>query len=81
MTVLTLSEEENAFISIDENKFLQEEKIDEIKNQYFTDSLTKLQNRLKLIKDISSSQNLKLVLIDINSFKEDEMKSCKVLPY
>lgn len=47
-----------------------EEKIDEIKSQYFTDSLTKLQNRLKLIKDISSSQNLKLALMDVSSFNE-----------
>lgn len=104
MTILTLSEEKNARISIDENEFLKEEKIDRlhnkilynlintssneledinnelkiivvekteaIKNQYYTDSLTDLPNRLKLINDISSSTHLKLALIDINSFNE-----------
>lgn len=104
MTVLTLSEEKNARISINEKEFLKEnerdrllnkilfnliktssdeledmnlkltnmveEKIDEIQIQYYTDSLTHLPNRLKLIKDISSSTGLKLALIDINSFNE-----------
>lgn len=104
MTVLTLSEEENARISINESELLQEEKIDrlhnkilfnliklasdeleglnfklknkieekmvEIKSQYYTDLLTKLPNRLKLIKDICVQKNLKLALIDIKSFNE-----------
>lgn len=104
LTVLALSEEKNAHISIDENEFLQEEradmlhnkilfnliktssdeledmnvklqnmveeKINEIKDQYYTDSLTKLPNRMKLVKDLSSSRNLKLSLIDIKSFNE-----------
>lgn len=104
MTILTLSEDRNASISINEDEFLREEKedrlhnkilfnliktsadeleeannnlrnkveekIDEIKIQYYTDSLTKLPNRLQLIKDINSSNTLKLALIDINSFNE-----------
>lgn len=104
MTILTLSEEKDARISIDEGEFLKEEKsdrlhnkilfnliktssdeleevnnklrnkveekIDEIKTQYYTDSLTRLPNRLKLIKDIAFSTTLKLALIDINSFNE-----------
>lgn len=104
MTILALSEDKNARITIDENEFFKEEemdrlfnkilynlinvssyeleetnndlkelvekKADEIKKQYYTDILTGVDNRLKLIEDIADSNNLKLALIDINSFNE-----------
>lgn len=104
MTILTISEDKNARISINENEFLKEDRVDafhnkilfnlikmssdeleemnsnllnlveektiEIKKQYYMDALTNLPNRLRLINDISNYKNLKLALLDINSFNE-----------
>lgn len=45
------------------------EKTKELKTQYYTDSLTGLQNRNKLTKDLCNNKYIKLALIDINYFK------------
>lgn len=55
------------------NKSLEkrvEEKIQEIRRQYYTDFLTGLYNRNKLNEDINEMEIYKLALIDINSFAE-----------
>ncbi|ACO03466.1 MAG TPA: GGDEF domain-containing protein [Persephonella sp.] len=41
-----------------------------LEKQLFTDSLTSLPNRLKLIEDIKGSSDPKLAIFNINSFKE-----------
>lgn len=40
------------------------------KEIYLTDKLTGLHNRLKLIEDLKNKKNVKLILINIDSFKE-----------
>lgn len=40
------------------------------KEVYLTDKLTGLYNRLKLIEDLKDNKNVKLILINIDSFKE-----------
>ncbi|OPJ63303.1 bifunctional diguanylate cyclase/phosphodiesterase [Clostridium chromiireducens] len=46
------------------------EKTEELEKQYFIDTLTGLENRNKLIKDLSVGKNNKLVIIDIKSFND-----------
>ncbi|RII33836.1 EAL domain-containing protein [Clostridium chromiireducens] len=46
------------------------EKTEELEKQYFIDTLTGLENRNKLIKDLSVGKYNKLVIIDIKSFND-----------
>lgn len=46
------------------------EKTEELEKQYYTDTLTGLENRNKLIKDLSIGKYDKLVIIDIKSFND-----------
>ena len=65
--IKTTGEELTEINSRLEDKVL--EKTKELKIQYYTDSLTGLQNRNKLTKDLCNSKYSKLALIDINYFK------------
>ncbi len=53
-----------------ENIQLVEQKNVEIKHQYYTDKLTGLPNRIKLIEDLRSSSHQSLILLNIDAFKE-----------
>ncbi|BCZ44760.1 sensor domain-containing phosphodiesterase [Clostridium gelidum] len=46
------------------------EKTEELEKQYYTDNLTNLENRNKLILDLSQGKYDKLVIIDIKSFND-----------
>ncbi|MBC8062981.1 MAG: EAL domain-containing protein [Clostridiaceae bacterium] len=47
-----------------------EQKTDELKIQYNTDSLTKLPNRIKLLSDLQNNKDCQLALLDILDFSE-----------
>lgn len=47
-----------------------EEKTNELKKQYNTDSLTSLPNRIKLLSDLKNIKNCHLALLDIKDFSE-----------
>lgn len=47
-----------------------EEKTNELKNQYYRDTLTGLHNRIKLLKDLQNIDGCQLALLDIKDFSE-----------
>lgn len=46
------------------------EKTDELEKQYYTDKLTGLENRNKLINDLCIEKYTKLTIVDIRSFND-----------
>ncbi len=64
-----LLEHSNEYLIITQDITIEERHAKEIEDLYNIDPLTKLPNRLKLIKDLDTYDELALAILDIDSFK------------